>query len=75
MVKNKQIILNQDTDIVAIFKNRQLELDITESQISKKAGLNRSTVSMYWNKKRVPTLQNTLKIAAALDIEIPLIML
>ena len=51
-------------------RNRRVELGLSHEQLAVKAGLNRSTISLYESGNRVPTITSALRVAAALDVRL-----
>ncbi len=51
-------------------RSRRVELGLSHEQLAVKAGLDRSTVSLYESGKRVPTIPSALRVAAALDVRL-----
>jgi transcriptional regulator with XRE-family HTH domain len=45
-------------------------LGLSHEQLAVKAGLDRSTVSLYESGKRVPSITSAMRIAAALDMRL-----
>lgn len=51
-------------------KRIRLEKGLSHESLSALCGLNRSTISLIENKKRVPTLLTCLKISHALEVSL-----
>jgi transcriptional regulator with XRE-family HTH domain len=51
-------------------RRRRRELDITQAELSKKTGINITSICFYENGYRIPTLENIMLITVALDCSI-----
>lgn len=59
-------------DMLLYIDNYQVTHGITDYQLSKAAGLNKSALSRWKTGEREPTVRSILKVLDALDLEITL---
>lgn len=56
--------------LAALIREIRVEKGLSHEQLAVKAGLDRSTISLYESGKRVPTISSAARIAAALDMRL-----
>jgi len=54
--------------LAAVLKAKRTDAGFSHEQLAVKAGLDRSTISLYESGKRVPTITSALRIAQALNM-------
>jgi ribosome-binding protein aMBF1 (putative translation factor) len=58
-------------EVVRLLKNERIRRGISMNRLAEKAGLSQSMVSLLERGMRTPTLDTLLRIAAALEIDLP----
>lgn len=53
-----------------LVKEKRIASGLSHEELAVRAGLDRSTISLYESSKRVPTLNSAARIARALDIRL-----
>ena len=56
--------------LAALIRERRADKGLSHEQLAVKAGLDRSTISLYESGKRVPTITSAMRIATALDMRL-----
>ena len=58
-------------EVVRLLKNERIRREFSMNRLAEKAGLSQSMVSLLERGMRTPTLDTLLRIAAALEIDLP----
>jgi len=53
-----------------LIKEKRTELGLSHEQLAVRAGLDRSSISLYESNKRVPTISSAARVAMALEIKL-----
>ncbi|MCC5850347.1 MAG: helix-turn-helix transcriptional regulator [Verrucomicrobia bacterium] len=53
-----------------LIKAKRTELGLSREQLAVRAGLDRSSISLYESNKRVPTITSAARVAKALEIKL-----
>lgn len=60
-------------EIVAQLIHRRLDLDLTQSDLAEKAGLNQTAIARLESERATPRLDTLEKVAKALDLKLTLV--
>ena len=69
VMKHKESV-NFTTSLVALFKKRRKELDMSHLKLAEKCGISRMAISHIEAGKRIPTIATCYKIAKALELKL-----
>ncbi|HCR86395.1 MAG TPA: XRE family transcriptional regulator [Alphaproteobacteria bacterium] len=58
------------TSLIALFKKRRKELEMSHLKLAEKCGVSRMAISHIEAGKRIPTIATCYKIAKALDLKL-----